>query len=57
MLRRGVDPGVIRMLVGHDTLAMMQRYNIVDDRDLRAALRIMHAHRQEQDRAAQLLVN
>jgi hypothetical protein len=33
-------------------LSMMSRYNITDDRDQRAALRIMHAHRQEQDGAS-----
>jgi len=51
MLRRGVNPDVIRSLTGHETLSMLSRYNITDDRDQRAALRLMHAHRQEQDRA------
>jgi len=51
MLRGGVNPDVIRSITGHETQSMMSRYNIIDDRDQRAALRIMHAHRQEQDRA------
>jgi len=50
MLRRGLNPDVVRSITGHETLSMMSRYNITDDRDQRAALRIMHAHRQEQDR-------
>ena len=50
MLRAGVNPDVIRSITGHETQSMMQRYNIIDDRDQHAALRVMHAHRQEQDR-------
>jgi hypothetical protein len=44
-----VNPDVIRSITGHETLSMMSRYNITDERDQRAALRIMHAYRQEQD--------
>jgi integrase len=47
MLRRGVNPDVIRSITGHETLSMMSRYNITDDRDQRAALRTMLAHRQD----------
>ena len=59
MLRRGVNPDVIRSITGHETLSMLSRYNITDDRDKRAALRIMHAYRQEQDapEAEGILIN
>jgi hypothetical protein len=55
MRRRGADPDVIRSLTGHETLSMLSRYNITDDRDQRAALRTMHAYRQEQDAAPRSL--
>jgi len=37
MVRRGVAKGVAMRLVGHKTRSMLDRYNIIDGRDLRAA--------------------
>ena len=53
MLRRGVPANVIMSITGHTSLSVLKRYDIIDDRDQRAALRTMHAHRQEQDGAPQ----
>ena len=51
MFRGGVNPDVFRSITGHETQSMMQRYNIIDDRDQRAATAHYARHRQEQDQA------
>jgi integrase len=38
MIRRGVPEGIAMRLVGHKTRAMLDRYNIIDGRDLREAV-------------------
>jgi integrase len=38
LIRAGVDPSVAMTLSGHKTRAMLDRYNIIDERDLRAAI-------------------
>ena len=57
MLRRGVHPNVIMSITGHTSLSILKRYDIIDERDQPAALRLMHAYRQEQDAVEGMPVN
>jgi integrase len=38
MIRAGVDPSVAMKISGHRTRSMLDRYNVIDDRDLRDAV-------------------
>ena len=38
MIRGGVDPSVAMKISGHRTRSMLDRYNIIDERDLREAM-------------------
>ena len=43
LIRNGVPETVAMQWTGHLTRAMLDRYNITDDRDLRAAARTMNS--------------
>ncbi|MGH9772687.1 MAG: tyrosine-type recombinase/integrase [Candidatus Acidiferrales bacterium] len=51
MVRAGVPQKVAQDISGHKTSSMFSRYNIVDDRDIREALRSTQRYREEQQKA------
>jgi hypothetical protein len=48
MIRAGVDPSVAMKISGHRTRSMLDRYNIIDDRDIREAVIKTAAHIEKQ---------
>ena len=48
MVRAGVSESVAREITGHRTSSMFSRYNIVDSRDVKAALASTQEYQQKQ---------